>query len=357
MGSMKNVSPIPESNPARRRGRAKSPARVALALLLLGLLAPWGASAGAEPLVIKARPVVLYPEDSGRRRMGALVYLGGLKLTSPDERFGGLSGLVISADGARMLAVSDRGQWVEARLIHDADGALIGIGEARIMPLGDRNGEPLIGSLGDAEDIARLAGGGYAVSFERHHRIVIYPGDPFVPGNNRGARLTPPLALIKAPNNKGVEALAEIAPGRLLAVTQGLFSGVGRLHGWLFSVPETAAEPETISYAVLDSYSPTALALVPGGDLLALEREYSFIGGFRVRLMAIARDAIVPGAVLKGVEIARFGGGLSVDNFEGLAVVRDDKDRTLVYMLSDNNFNGFQRSLLMQFHLVYTPLR
>ena len=42
-----------------------------------------------------------------------------------------------------------------------------------------------------------------------------------------------------------------------------------------------------------------------------------------------------------------------MDNYEGLAVRGDDLDRLLVYMISDNNFSGFQRTLLMQFLLVY----
>ncbi len=365
-----------ERSLTRTPGRAKSRSRVGPTLrllgrllgFLLGLLSLWGGPAEAEPLVIEARPVALDPEDPKRRRVGDLVYLGGLELTSPDHRFGGLSGLAIAADGARMLAISDRGQWVGARLIHDAQGALVGVGEAEIAPLGDRNGDPLSGRLGDAEDIASLAGGGYAVSFERYHRIAIYPGDPFSPGNNRGALLTPPPALIEAPGNKGVEALTEIEPGRLLAVTEGLFSGVDRLQGWLFSAPGTAAEPATLSYATpsyatpsyatlsyapLGEMRPTALARIPGGDVLALERAYSLVGGFRVRLVRIASAAVVPGAALRAVEIARFDASLTVDNFEGLAVRRDDRGRLLVYMISDDNFSGFQRTLLMQFHLVY----
>lgn len=327
---------------------------MALGLLLLGLPGLWSGPAGAEPLVIETRPVALDPEDPDRRRVGALVYLGGLELTSLDRRFGGLSGLDISADGTRMLAVSDRGRWIGARLIHDAEGVLVGIGEAEIVPLGGRDGEPLSGDLADAEDIAPLAGGGYAVSFERYHRIVIYPGDPFAPGNNRGAPLRPSAARIEAPGNKGVEALAEIAPGRLLAVTEGSFAGDRRLQGWLFSTAGIPpAGPDRLSYAIRDEMRPTAFAKIPGGDLLALERAYSMIGGFRVRLARLASAAVVPGATLEPVEIALFGGSLTMDNFEGLAVRRDDRGRLLVYMISDDNFNLFQRTLLMQFHLVY----
>ena len=329
-------------------GRAKSRPRVWLILVALSL---WAGPAGAEPLVIETRPVALDAADPERRRLGDLVYLGGLELSSADGRFGGLSGLSIAADGGYMLAVSDRGQWVGARLIHDGAGVLIGIGEAEIMPLGDRDGNPLRGLLGDAEDIVALAGGGYAVSFERRHRILIYPSYPFAPGNNRGKPLSTPQTLATAPGNKGIEALAEIEPGRLLALTEGMFSGPDRLQGWIISTREAPAE--SLIYAIEGGFRPTALAKLPGGDMLALERAFSLAGGFRVRLMRIERAAIAPGATLRGREIARFGGALTVDNFEGLAVRRDARGRLLVYLISDDNFNGFQRTLLMQFEMVY----
>lgn len=337
--------------------RAKSWPRVGLLIGqigLIGLISLWSAVATAEPLVIEARPVALYPEEPERRRMGGLVFLGGLELTSPDHHFGGLSGLSIDPDGSRMLAISDRGAWVGARLIHDSEGRLVGIGAAEIIPLGDSQGDYLHGRMGDAEDIADLANGGYAVSFERRHRVAVYPGDPFMPGNNRGVVLRSPEALIDAPDNKGIEALVEIAPGRLLAVTEGMVAsdspGDVRLRGWLISENEA---PAALSYAVTGPLRPTALAKIPGGDLLVLERSFSLIAGLRVRLLRLDAASVAPGATLRPVEIANFGGAPTVDNFEGLAVRRDAQGRLLVYMVSDDNFKGFQRTLLMQFELVY----
>ena len=74
----------------------------------------------------------------------------------------------------------------------------------------------------------------------------------------------------------------------------------------------------------------------------------------RGRLLRLDAAAVGRGATLRPVEIARFGSAPTVDNFEGLAVRRDERGRLLVYMISDDNFNGFQRTLLMQFELVDT---
>ena len=41
-----------------------------------------------------------------------------------------------------------------------------------------------------------------------------------------------------------------------------------------------------------------------------------------------------------------------MDNFEGLALRRDRAGRTLLYLVSDDNFVPLQRTLLLQFRLI-----
>ena len=60
---------------------------------------------------------------------------------------------------------------------------------------------------------------------------------------------------------------------------------------------------------------------------------------------------IKPGARMLGLELAQITPPLSVDNFEGLAVFPDERGGTIIYILSDDNFNPFQRTLLLQFRL------
>jgi hypothetical protein len=60
---------------------------------------------------------------------------------------------------------------------------------------------------------------------------------------------------------------------------------------------------------------------------------------------------IGPGAQLMPEEVARFAPPVQVDNFEGVAVRRDADGRTLVYIVSDDNFNALQRTLLLMFAL------
>lgn len=289
----------------------------------------------------------LNPENPAQTTVGALEYRGGLELVSPDPRFGGLSGLVISADGKRLLAVSDRGWWFAARLIHDADGRLVAIADGEIEAMRGAGGTPLGGDWRDAEDLARLADGRLAVSFERRHRVVLYWSGAPAPGPVEP--LAAPRKLAQAPNNGGIEGLTELGPGRLLALTEAFEAGGGRVMGWLLS--PAGGAPAELSYATTGAFQPTALASLPGGDVLVLERRYSLLAGAAARLARLAGGAIVPGAVLEGVELARIAAPLTVDNFEGLAVRRDAAGRLLVYLLSDDNFNPLQRTLLLMFRL------
>ena len=80
-------------------------------------------------------------------------------------------------------------------------------------------------------------------------------------------------------------------------------------------------------------------------------RHFSVLGGARVRLERVPAGAIRAGAVLQGALVARFERPLTVDNFEGVAAVQGEGGETLVYILSDDNFNFLQRTLLLLFRL------
>ena len=85
--------------------------------------------------------------------------------------------------------------------------------------------------------------------------------------------------------------------------------------------------------------------------MLVLSRHFSVLGGARARLERVPAGAIGAGAVLQGALVARFERPLTVDNFEGVATVQGEDGETLVYILSDDNFNFLQRTLLLLFRL------
>lgn len=307
------------------------------------LVLAWVLPAAAAPIRIDAGAVPLDPRDPGVTSEGRLHYRGGLALTSPDRRFGGLSDLRVSPDGKSLLAIADVGHVLTASLVHDDRGDLIGIEAGDLSPLLDLDGRPVEGKRwGDAEGLAEAPDGGFLVSFERRHRIWRYP-----PGGGIPKEVPPPRELALAPANDGIETLLRLADGRLVAITEGFMTQRGTV-GWL---GDDAGRWSMITYEMDGYFKPTGATLLPDGDVLVLERRYTLIGGAAMRLMRIGKTAFQPDAGIKGEPVGGILPPLTVDNMEGISARRGPKGETLLYLISDNNFNPAQRTLLLMFEL------
>jgi len=305
------------------------------------------AAALAEPIAVDAQRVPFNSDDLSQHHAGALVWVAGLSLTSPDPRFGGWSGMVLAPDGHSLVAVSDTGAWLTATLKHDKSGRVTGLAAAELDPLLDPNGQPLrTKRLADAEALARDRDGSLLVAFEGVHRIWRY-GPAGRPQLARATLLPTPPRLREAPRNGGIEAMTVLADGRLVTLTEEMLNAAGDLVGWL----RDAKGWHEIAYAPTGQFKPTDLTQLPDGDLLVLERRYTMIGGVAARLHRLPLAALRPGARLEGKELAQLIPPVNVDNMEALAAVRASDGSTLIYLLSDDNFNPLQRTLLLQFRL------
>ncbi len=326
--------------------------RLLLAVLACCAFVGWAivgvAGAGvarSEPIALTATPVPLDPVDPARVELGRLVYRGGLILQSSDARFGGWSDLRLAADGGRLTAISDHGFWLQARLVYDATGRLVALSEASLGPLIDTTGARLLGRKGDAEGLAAAPDGGFYVSFERIHRVWRYPrAEPPFSAPPRPLPMPPRLA--SAPDNGGIEALLRLSDGRMMALVEELRDGDENV-GW---VRDTAGWHE-LHYRAADDYKPTGLAQLPGsGDILVLERRFTFLTGMGARIVRVPKQALQPGAHLQGEELAALRLPFTVDNFEGLAVAQPGGTVRL-YLISDDNYTVLQRTLLLMFEL------
>ena len=314
-------------------------------------VALWTLSATADPIELSSTRVGFSEEPAQEPEIvGKLQYRGGLHLTSPDPRFGGWSGLIADADGASLIAISDNGYWLIARPVYDRTGRLTAIADAgEIGTLQDPSGAPVRGRRRDAEEATPLPEG-IAVSFEGEHRIWLYPHGrgPFAMPPRP---LDPPLLLNRAPSNKGIETLAGLSDGRLLAITEGLFTAPDQLAGWVSAgPPHNRWSP--LAWRTTGEFVPTGAATLPDDDVLVLERRFSWIGGLASRLSRLPATAIQPGATLQSTEVARLEVPLVHENFEGIAVAMRGGE-TLVYLISDDNYNPLlQRTLLVMFALL-----
>ncbi|HEX6093737.1 MAG TPA: hypothetical protein VFZ07_10320, partial [Dongiaceae bacterium] len=80
----------------------------------------------ADPLILSAQSIELDPLHPERRTIGPLEFLAGYELSSESEYWGGLSGMVVSADGKLLTAVADTGRWYRIGMEHDSAGRLTG---------------------------------------------------------------------------------------------------------------------------------------------------------------------------------------------------------------------------------------
>ncbi len=301
---------------------------------------------GSEALRVQIETVVVDPEQPGRTQFGALTLLSSFALKADDKRFGGLSGMALGAAGHTLYAVSDRGYGLSARLIHDTTGRLTGIDDWAITRLKTPSGHQVKRRLIDAEAIVQERDGAWLVAFENRHRVWRYPPSP-----QAFAALPEPVympsALSRAPSNGGLESMTRLPDGRLLVLTEKFRNADGSLKGWLMADDRAVG----VSYLTSDDFSPTDLAALARGDVLVLERRFRPASGVAIRLRCIPGHQLQPGARLHGRELVRLSLPLAIDNFEGLAVRELPQGEILLYMISDDNFNFFQRTLLLQFRL------
>lgn len=280
-------------------------------------------------------------------RFGPLALLSVRQLRHGDRRFGGISGLWIDGNGKRLLAVSDRGHWLSARLELDRHGMLRALKDWRISPLLTPEGRPVSGAGADAEALTRDRGGSWLVAFEHDHRILRYPaGEPL-----RGKPETLPVSSVlrACPANAGVEALAALPGGRLLALSEGLFTRGGEaVRGWVIE----GRRVTPIDYAVSRLFFPTDAAVLPTGDVLVLERRFLGIN-LAARLRVLPAEQLEPGnKLLRPRLVAQLDHPLPLDNLEGLATL-EHPEGLIVFIVSDDNFSSLQRTLLYQFR--YLP--
>lgn len=309
-----------------------------IGVLVLGLLSI--TPAAADSIDIMATPEM---SDVGAVSFatGRIEYLAGFELTSDAETFGGLSGMSLSADGSTLTALADTGTWFKLTLQHDASGRLKAASGGESGRLKDEQGKPLATKyLGDAESVTRGADGSYYVTFEGWHRLWRYKTLTAA-----AKYVRPPKAMTSLPGNEGVEAVTQLPDGRFLLLSEGGFADDGDLQGWLGDGKRWTA----LTLTPTGAFRPTDLTVLPTGDLLLLERSVSLFGGFAARLSVIPAATIAPGARLSGEELAVLRSPLPVDNFEAVAARAASDGSVLIYVLSDDNFNAAERTLLLQF--------
>jgi hypothetical protein len=301
---------------------------------------------------VDARPLPWFDtRDRSHVRFGSLEYRSGLILTSAFHGFGGLSGLRLDAKGERFTAISDQGSWFTGRIVYKGR-EMVGLDDVEASPMLGPDGKPIT-SRGwyDSESIA-LDGSFVYIGLERANQVLRFD---FSKGFTRslGEVVPTPPAVRKLPNNKGLEALVWVPKGLPLAETLIAISERGLdANGNLIAFLVGGKCPGQFSVRRTDNFDVSDAVLLPSGDLLLLERKFSWLGGIGIRIRRVALASVAPGAVIDGPAIFNADLGHEIDNMEGIDAHVTPEGDTVLTMVSDDNFSLIQRNLLLQFTLV-----
>ncbi|MCJ7874312.1 esterase-like activity of phytase family protein [Phaeobacter sp. J2-8] len=257
--------------------------------------------------------------------------------TDSDPAFGGFSAIDLSNDDGGFVALSDRGHYVEGRIIRE-NGRIVRVDSTPPRALRNtKGGQIQEGIRADSEGLAIRADGRRFVSFEGFHRVWAYVS------MDRAAWLPRHEDFKSLQNNSSLEALA-----------------IDR-RGWLYTLPERSGKmtrpfpvyryrngtwDQPFSIPRFGGFQPVGADFGPDGMLYLLEREFTGFGfRSRVRRFAVTKRDIGRGEILFTSPLGRH------DNLEGLAVSRDDAGKIRLTMISDDNFRAFQRTEIVEYLL------
>jgi hypothetical protein len=280
---------------------------------------------------VNARPVPAFDtRDRSHVRFGSLEYRSGLVLTS---------------------GISDKGSWFTGRIVYKGR-EMTGLDDVEASPLLGPDGKPITArGWFDTESIA-LDGSNVYVGLERVNQLLRFD---FAKGFTRSLGEVVPLppAARRLPYNRGLEALVMVPKGfalagTLIAISERGLDARGNIIGFLIG----GKTPGQFGVRRTDDFDVSDAVLLPSGDLLLLERKFSWLGGVGIRIRRVALASVVPGAVIDGPAIFNADLGNEIDNMEGIDAHVTGEGDTVLTLISDDNFSMIQRNLLLQFTLV-----
>lgn len=271
-------------------------------------------------------------------------HIGSFTWERPEDRHGGYSGIEVFDGGQRFIAIADNGQLVQGRIERAGDiitalkvpyiGGL-NTPEGKFVGTIPKRGE-IVGS--DSEGLALMPDGAMFVAFESDTRVWRY-----VTPEGPATTLPRHPDFAAMPLNGSLEALAVDAAGVLYAIPEAVENGADvpvfrfRNGAWdkPFSVPHAG------------TFRVTGADFGPDGRLYVLERLLRLPFGFasRVRSFSVSEMGLSD-------PVTHFRSKLGThDNLEGLSVWRDASGAIRLTMISDNNYNAFQRTEVVEYRL------
>ena len=313
-----------------------------LSLVFLSFFTNSLATELGTPVELKSIKINLFPTDLENISLNKLKFVSGIEIKSNHPDFGGLSGLIINEDKS-LISVGDQGIWLTGKIKIDENGKLVEIINGRLGHLKGNENNPLykLGkSYTDAESI-EFYNNKFVVSFERKHRILIF-NNIFLHSEIFYDR----IKYLDLPDNGGIEAMAPLKNNSIFLLSENLIHPDGKIAGYLLSDNKL----KKVYVKKNGSFKPTDMASLPDGNILLLERSFSPVRGVSARISVIKYEDLKPNSVILPFTLDTLKPPMVVDNFEGISFLKLNDGGYYIFILSDDNFNFLQKTLLYQFY-------
>ena len=294
------------------------------------------------PIDLKRTKINLFPTDLENISLNKLKFVSGVEIKSNHPDFGGFSGLIINEDKS-LIAVGDRGIWLTGKIKIDENEKLVEIINGRLGHLKGNENNPLykLGkSYTDAESIEPY-NNKFVVSFERKHRILIF-NNIFLHSEIFYDR----IKYLDLPDNGGIEAMAPLKNNSIFLLSENLIHPDDKIAGYLLSDNKL----KKVYVKKRGSFKPTDMLSLPDGNILLLERSFSPVRGASARISVIKSEDLEPNSVILPLTLDTLKPPMVVDNFEGISFLKLNDGGYYIFILSDDNFNFLQKTLLYQFY-------
>lgn len=341
---------LPAGLPEGRLLKATLIQAAALSLFLAATPSVAAPLAPSETVPVKSRQIENFKIGSDQKQFGKLEFIGGIEMSSSNALLGAISSIRFRPDRKSFLAIMDTGHWVEGEIRRDQEGKLSGTSDLTVTSMIDANGRSeQVKERMDCEGVA-LRNGEVLASYEGLHRVDVYP-DPGFAQSGPVATLPLLIPVTSLRGNRGLETIA-VSPkdsplaGGVTVVSELSFDANGNLLAAVLDGPRKGI----FGVVRKGAFAVTDGAFLPNGDLLILERRFSFAEGIGMQIRRIKGDDIKPGAVVDGEILLNADMGYQIDNMEGLDVIVEPGETRLI-LVSDDNHSILERNLMLEFRL------
>ncbi|MFM9852261.1 MAG: esterase-like activity of phytase family protein [Sphingomonadaceae bacterium] len=292
----------------------------------------------AKPVVINGQMV----EGARVKTHAPLHFLNAWSLKSSYKYFGGVSAMLHDSSG--FTALTDSGTLFRFDMATNGT-----IRKGRVAPLPTGCAQDRIKYSYDTESMTRdPRSGEILIGFEWRNAICRANASLM-----RAIRVSQPRAMRGWPQNGGPEAMVTLHDGRTLIFEERAPWGPDTGEGLIFIGDPTAnvMEPQTFRYKPPSGFRPTDAAQLPDGRILIVNRQYQFPISFLTEITIVPADSVKADAIVTGKTVARIDDPVIADNFEAIAI-SEANGHIFIWLMSDNNFNAYQHTYLVQFELV-----